>query len=209
MSEIDYEKEFERLKDSSFDEILNDQIFADVKEDIEEIMKTVTFEEGMVKEYEHLIRHQKIMLMCGRLVVKTMKDTELINRLKEEFLDKDMKANPEYINEFVQQFDIEQFKKQVLAHDNDKFTNKELIEKYGHTGRIVKYNSKKKMRNEHYYKIRKFQRSLIIIHKLNNPQHIKTLTEENDLPNELIMEQCIDNLSSDVLNSGLIGKWIF
>ena len=61
MSEIDYEKEFERLKDSSFDEILNDQIFADVKEDIEEIMKTVTFEEGMVKEYEHLIRHQKIM----------------------------------------------------------------------------------------------------------------------------------------------------
>ena len=44
MSEIDYEKEFERLKDSSFDEILNDQIFADVKEDIEEIMKTVTFE---------------------------------------------------------------------------------------------------------------------------------------------------------------------
>ena len=65
------------------------------------------------------------------------------------------------------------------------------------------------MRNEHYYKIRKFQRSLTIIHKLNNLHHIKTLTEENDLPNELIMEQCIDNLSSDVLNSGLIGKWIF
>ena len=65
------------------------------------------------------------------------------------------------------------------------------------------------MRNEHYYKIRKFQRSLTIIHQLNNPHHIKTLTEENDLPNELIMEQCIDNLSSDVLNSGLIGKWIF
>lgn len=73
MSEIDYEKEFERLKDSSFDEILNDQIFADVKEDIEEIMKTVTFEEGMVKEYGHLIRHQKIVFNVWKISCKDNK----------------------------------------------------------------------------------------------------------------------------------------
>ena len=87
----------------------------------------------------------KIVLMCGRLVVKTMKDTELINRIKEEFLDKDMKANPEYINEFVQQFDIEQFKKQVLEHDNEirllqesfnKLSTKEKINHIFYNGQI-------------------------------------------------------------------------
>ena len=53
-----------------------------------------------------------------------------MNKLKDEFLVKEPTVNQEYINEFITQFDIEQFKKQILAHDNDKFMNKELEKKY-------------------------------------------------------------------------------
>ena len=210
MNEIDYNVEYRRLKDSTFEEVLADPLSDNVREDIERIKQMIPYGEGFKRVYQILIKHQLSVINCGRLFLKTLSNTELMNKLKDEFLVKEPTVNQEYINEFITQFDIEQFKKQILAHDNDKFMNKELEKKYIYAlGCISIYFEKKKLNDDEFHRIKAFQRSLMRAHGLNNPHHMEYYSEPVELTNEILVEHCIDSLSVGVpINGEIVGEFI-
>ena len=89
MNEIDYNVEYRRLKDSTFEEVLADPLFENVREDIERIKQMIPYGEGFKRVYQILIKHQLSVINCGRLFLKTLSNTELMNKLKDEFLVKE------------------------------------------------------------------------------------------------------------------------
>ena len=80
------------------EEVLNDPLFADVRKETEEVEKTITHEEGIIREHFYLINHQMRIIAYARLLLKTLTNTELMNKLRDEFLAKNKTVNKDYID---------------------------------------------------------------------------------------------------------------